>query len=380
MKAFTSTGGERGARRPGSWWLRASSGAALLLVVACRRDAPSPADTASRPVVLGPENVVVVQQGTIEVGPTLSGSLEAKERSVLVAEAAGSVEQVRVELGDRVRRGELLVRIEAHALANAVAAARTAREARRRSLALAERQAERTQRLVQAGALAEHDLELAQNAVASERAELARAQAALVSAEHQLAGATVRAPIDGVVSELNVRQGDVVTLGAALLTIIDPSSMRLRASVPSEALSALHVGASVDFEVRGLPGQSFAGVLERIGPAADPVTRQIPLLISLPNPTGRLVSGLFAEGRLVAERKSGLVLPSSAISAEGETASVRRVHEDLVEVVPVELGIRDPARERVEVTRGLSAGDRVLTGAARDLPPGTQVRLEGSPG
>jgi membrane fusion protein (multidrug efflux system) len=327
-------------------------------------------------VILGPENVVTVAQARIDLGPTLSGSLEARQRSVIVAEASGSVEAAPVELGQSVKKGQLLARIEARALDNAAQSARAGVEARQQALALAERQAERIERLVRAGALAEHELELARNDVAAQRAQLAQAQSGLVSAQRQLQGAVVTSPIDGVISQKSVHQGDVVTLGSPLFVIIDPSSMRLSASVPSESLAVLRVGAPVEFRVRGLGDQPFTGSIERVGPAADPVTRQIPLLISLPNSSGRLVAGLFAEGHVAAEQKNALVVPSAALSQAGAQTSVRRLKDGRVEVVPVSVGIEDPSRERVEITSGLSAGDQVLVGAARELEAGTPVRLE----
>jgi len=327
-------------------------------------------------VMLGPENVVVVEEGRIDTGPMLSGSLEAKERSVITAEAAGSVETVRVEIGDRVQRGQLMARIESRALEDAVRSASAALAAREQAYSLAERQLERIQRLVAGGALAPHELELAQNALSAEQAQRAQTRAALVSAREQRQGAVIQAPIDGVVSQRSVNQGDVATLGAPLFVVIDPSSMRLSASVPSEALGVLGVGAPVQFRVHGLGHQQFTGSIERIGPAADPVTRQIPLLISLPNPTGRLVAGLFAAGRVAAQQKTGLVLPTAALVGTGSGASVRRLQNERVEVVPVTLGIEDFANERVEITSGLAPGDRVLTGAAKELEEGTLVRLQ----
>jgi membrane fusion protein (multidrug efflux system) len=351
--------------------------AALSSSVACRRQAPAPAQKPEE-VIVGRENIIVVEQDRLNLGPTLSGSLEAKQRSVIVAEAAGSVEAAPVELGQSVKRGQLLARIEANALENAEQSARAALESRQEALNLAERQAERIERLVAAGALAEHELELAKNDVAAQRAQLAQAESGLASAQRQLQGAVVTAPIDGVISQKSVNRGDVVTLGAPLFTIIDPSSMRLSASVPSESLGSLRVGAPVEFRVRGLGDQPFTGSIERIGPAADPVTRQIPILVSLPNPSGRLVAGLFAEGRVATEQKTALLVPSAALSQTASGVSVRRLNEDTVQVVPVTVGIEDPTHERVEITSGLAPGDRVLTGAARELEDGTRVRLEAS--
>jgi membrane fusion protein, multidrug efflux system len=91
-----------------------------------------------------------------------------------------------------------------------------------------------------------------------------------------------------------------------------------------------------------------------------------------------LVAGLFAEGRVAAEQKTALVVPSAALSQAGGGVSVRRLKDGHVQVVPVSVGIDDPTNERVEITSGLAAGDQVLTGAARDLQDGTPVRIEAS--
>ena len=90
--------------------------------------------------------------------------------------------------------------------------------------------------------------------------------------------------------------------------------MRLEASVPSDQLSAITIGATVNFQVRGYPGQTFAGRIERISPMADPVTRQVPIFVTIPNTQGRLVAGLFAEGRVVQEVKQALVVPLTAVN------------------------------------------------------------------
>jgi len=160
-----------------------------------------------------------------------------------------------------------------------------------------------------------------------------------------------------------------------MFSVIDPSSMRLLASVPSEQLGALALGSPVQFEVRGYPGQKFEGKIERIAPAADPTTRQITVLVSIPNPGNRLIAGLFAEGQVASERREALVVPLSAVDVSGTTPHVLRVRGDQVERVDVVTGLTDERTERVEIRSGLNAGDLVLTGPARTVAPGTKVQL-----
>ena len=138
-----------------------------------------------------------------------------------------------------------------------------------------------------------------------------------------------------------VNAGDIVTPGAELFTVVDPSSMRLEASVPSESLSELRVGAPVEFQVRGYE-QAFDGRLERIAPQTDAATRQLPIYVAIPNTGGRLVGGLFAEGRVVTQSATGLVVPVNAVNTTGPTPWVLRVVDGRAERVDVTLGLRDP--------------------------------------
>jgi RND family efflux transporter MFP subunit len=229
--------------------------------------------------------------------------------------------------------------------------------------------------LVKGGALAERDLETARNAVSAAQAQLAEARARLAAATTQIDYTFIRAPLTGVVSNRAVSTGDVVTPGTALFTVIDPSSMRLDASVPSEALGALRVGAPVKFQVRGYPDQIFDGHIQRISPVADPSTRLVPLFVSIPNSRGRLVAGLFAEGRVTTESRTALVVPSTAVDLSAARPWVLKVSNGRAERVDVELGVRDDRGERVEITSGVAEGDVLLMGAAQTVTPGTPVRV-----
>jgi membrane fusion protein (multidrug efflux system) len=150
--------------------------------------------------------------------------------------------------------------------------------------------------------------------------------------------------------------------------------MRLDASVPSESLSELRVGATVDFNVRGYD-QRFRGQIQRISPQADPTTRQVPIYVSIPNEGGRLVAGLFAEGRVVSQSAEGLVVPTNAVNTTDKMPWVLRVTDGKTERVTVALGLRDSRTERVQVISGLNEGDMLLRGAAQGITPGTPVQV-----
>ena len=351
--------------------------ALLALPIGACGTAESPAAANAGPAVvdIGRENVVTVGTAEISVGPLISGDLRAQREATVRAELGGSVLQVVPEEGQAVRQGQLLARIEARTQLDALQSSESLLHSAEEALAVAERELARTERLVQGGALAERELEAARNAAIAARAQRDDARTRVVSAGKVLGDATVRSPISGVVARRFVSRGDVVSPGTELYTIIDPSSMRLEASVPSEQLGAISVGATVNFQVRGYPNQTFAGVIERVSPMADPVTRQVPIFVSIPNTQGVLVAGLFAEGRVLQEVKQALVVPLSAVNERSGTPWVLRVRDGKTERVEVTLGLRDAQTERVEVAGGLTDGDILLVGASQGMTPGTPVRI-----
>jgi RND family efflux transporter MFP subunit len=352
---------------------------AAFATAACNRTAPGQqaATEEAAPIRVGPENVVHVRQEIIHSGPRLSGSLEPREQARIRAEVPGAVTHVGAELGQRVKKGQILARIEDIALQNAYASAQSALQSAKITLENANRQAGRAERLYATGALSQADLETAQSQKTAADAQVAQAQALLTQARKQLQAATVESPMDGVISEKEVSQGDIVAMGSPLVTVIDPSSMRLEAAIPSEELAALKVGTRVDFEVRGFPGQTFRGTIEHVAPAVDPETRQITTLVDIPNPGGKLLAGLFAEGRIGATRKETLVVPIAAIDTVEHPPSVLRITNGKVERVTVKLGLQDPQTERVEIQGPIREGDRLLSGAAKEIAPGTKVTFTG---
>src|SRR6185436_10956354 len=113
----------------------------------------------------------------------------------------------------------------------------------------------------------------------------------------------------------------------------------------------------------------------RISPVADRTTGQVRVLVSVPNSTGGLVGGLFADGRVAAASRTSLMAPYSAVDVRGVRPWVLRVKGGKTERREVELGLRDEATERVEITAGVVAGDTLLIGAAQGISPGTPVRV-----
>ncbi len=328
------------------------------------------------PVLLGPENIVTVQETTLATGPIISGSLSAVREAEVRAETSGPVRETRLEAGERVKAGAVLARLDDTALRDAFLSARAALRSADITLDDARRDLERDQRLHEAGAVSERDLERSNTRVANAEAAVADARARMASAQEQLGKTTVRAPFPGVVSVREVSAGDVVQAGDLLYTVIDPKTMQLDATVPADQLQSLKVGTPVEFTVSGYGTRRFQGRIDRINPAVDPATRQVRIYVTIPNRDERLVAGLFTEGRVESQRKRALAIPLTALDPRGTSSEVLRLDGARVRRVRVDLGIRDLAAEMIEVVGGLASGDTILLSSAQGLEEGTVVRIQ----
>lgn len=351
------------------------TGVAMSTLAACTREGDAKVADTELETTVGPENLAFVELDTIESGPLLSGALAAERQATVRAEIGGTVLETFVEEGERVSRGQVLARLDATNFQDAFLSARSALTTAETNASTAQRELERMQRLHEAGAIAERDLEQARNGASAAASQLADAKARFVAAEKALNDRRVRAPFSGVIAVRQVSAGDIVAPGGPMFDVIDPSSMRLEASVPATQLSALRIGAPVSFTVGGYPGREFVGRITRVSPVADPATRQVGIYVSIPNAGQTLVGGLFAEGRVATERRNALVVPAGALDITGVRPFVVRLKAGKVERVDVELGLRDDESERVEVKSGLAKGDTLLVGAARGISPGTPVKV-----
>ena len=352
-------------------------GVAAVTFAGCKRGAAGDANAEATPAptTVGTENVYVVALAELATGPSISGNLQAENEATVRAQIGGTVLQTTVDEGSRVANGALLGRIDDRTIRDQYLSARSGVTSAQAAADVAQRNLERNERLSAAGAIADRDLEAARTQNAAAQSQLADAKARLTLQEKQLADAQIRAPFSGIVSKKQVSAGDVVQPGGEMFTIVDPSSMRLEASVPANQLEAVKVGSPVLFSVSGYPNRSFNGKITRINPVADPTTGQVRVVVSIPNSGNNLVGGLFAEGRVASERRNALVAPTSAVDVTGVKPFVIRLKDGKVERVDVELGLRDEESERVEIKNGLVKGDTLLTGAARGISPGTPVRV-----
>lgn len=346
-------------------------------LAACGGEKAAAEDAATAPVTMtvGPENIALVSRDMVSSGPGISGTLSAEREATVRAEIGGPVLATLVDQGTRVARGAVLARLDDRTVRDQFLSARGGVSVAQSSLNMAQRELDRFTKLKEAGAISDREFESVKWNADAAQSQLADATARLTLAQKQIDDAQVRAPFAGIISARQVNAGDVVSPGGALFTLIDPSSMRLEGSVPAAQLSDIRVGAPVSFRVSGYPDRLFQGRIARINPEADATTGQVRVVVSIPNAKGGLVGGLFAEGRVAAEKREGLTAPATAVDVRGLRPAVLRLKGGKVERLEVEIGLKDEDTERVEIVQGVALGDTLLVGAAQGISAGTQVKI-----
>lgn len=355
---------------------------AALLVAAC--GGKEEAKVSAPPVVnVDTAAVVTVSTARVTDGPRLSGTLQPQQSATITAEVGGTVTAVNTSEGSSVGAGSVLAVISDETASESVQNARTAVQSAQTAVAVARRDQDRSSSLASAGAVPRRDVDVARAQVANAQSQLAQAQQQLTQAQKRASDQRVTTSMTGIVSEKLVSAGDVVSPGAPLFTIVDLGTLQLEASVTSEAVSMLRPGSSVDVEVRGYASERFRGTITRVAPTVDAGTGQVRVYVSIANEGRRLVGGLFAEGTVTTVARNGLVIPIGALDETGDTPAVLRLRPSsgshVAERVVVDLGVRNESAGMVEVISGLQAGDRILTGPARTITPGTRVNVETGP-
>ena len=288
------------------------------------------------------------------------GSLRPDEAVVISPEIAGRIANLPFEEGDKVEAGDVLVELDSAIL-------RAELDKAQSDFTLAEANRERAMTLADRGT---GTLRARDEAVAAHRA----AQANVALARAWLEKATITAPLSGVVGMRAVSAGAYVSPGDRIVQLVGIDPVKVDFRVPELALSNLRTGQPIRVTVDALPGQAFDGEVYVIDPIVDANGRAVKLSARIPNPDGRLSPGLFARVEIVVERRENAVLiPESAVFAEGETHYVYRVVEERAMRTKVELGQRQPGL--VEVLSGLDHDARVVTAGHQQIRDGSRVAV-----
>jgi RND family efflux transporter MFP subunit len=328
--------------------------------------------------VLAASDVATVGRSLLEDGPAITGDLQPAERVQIRSRLEGDLVGLFVQEGDRVARRQLLARFEASEQESDVRSAEADRVAAQSEVSTAQWNAEQSDELFKAGAIAEQDVKAAQQALVAARARLAAAAARVRATSSSLTDTRVLAPIEGVVESREVENGERVARGSVLLTVVRNDLLELQAAVPARRASEVQTGQVVHFSA---DGRAFDGRVARMSPTIDRASRSIAVYVQVPNPGGSLKGGTFATGRIVGRSiPDALVVPTTALrqTQDGSASFVYRIAGGRLHQSDVRLGVVDDARGLAEVLAGLEEGDQVVVGNVGTLGDGMQVQVAGT--
>lgn len=344
------------------------------------------ADVKRAPLV---EQIVVVGnligEATVEVVPRVNGRLQ----------------NVLVKLGDPVRRGQIIARVEDREIQEQVRQAEASHQVAQASirqrdadLKLAKTNLERSRSLYERQLLpqqtyddteARYQAALAQVDLA--RAQFEQAKARLDELKITLSNTIILSPVDGFVGKRFLDRGAFASTNAPVVSVVDISRVRMVANLVERDVRRVPAGTPALVEVDAYPGEKFKGRVSRVAPVFDPATRTAEMEIEVPNPGFRLKPGMYARVQLTVEtRDNALTVPRAAlvtldgkngvfvaVKPEGPKPAARggQPGELTAKFLPVETGIRDG--ENIEISSGLDDGARVVTTGAGALKDGDRI-------
>lgn len=366
-----------------------------------------------------PVTLARAEKGKLNDTVVVSGKLEACQKSDVVPKVSGKVGVVHVDVGSRVRAGQVLVTLENEDLAARVAQAEAGVNQAAASLgqaeaglksaqaalanaqsnyAVAEANYNRAKELLVAGAVSQavfetqYELPYKQAKETAEgsapaqvelaQAQIKQAQAAMANARAQLAVARqayddsfIRAPFGGVVTARNVEPGEMASSAVAAISMVNLDKVEVKATVGEDLINKLKVGQEVPVKVSAVSATPFTGVVAKISPAADKTTKAFPVEVQMDNPNHLLKPGMFAEMAFSRGQQESLLVPRDAVVKDGEKNYIWVVKDGRARRCQVQVG--DSDGKQIIIVSGLVAGEEVVVAGQESLREGGKVTVAG---
>ena len=342
---------------------------ALILVLrGASNHAPAPVGSAAAQAV----TAQTLESAQVERGVTANGTVHAWQEIVVGPEVGGYlVAAVNVEVGDRVRKGQELVRLAEDLLAAEVASKRANLEQAQASLENAASAYRRAHTLSGSGVVSQSDLDKLRSEELAARARVEVSKAELQTADLRLRHTHVTAPDDGVISARTVNVGQVAQMGTEMLRLLRKGRVEWRAEIPESRMREIRVGQ--DVKLTTADGAQLDGKVRAIAPTVESSTRAGLVYVDIPA-TGGARPGMFARGEILLGRSAASMAPlSSIVTQDGYTYVFVVSDQQLVVRRHVETGaVRD---KQIEIVSGVQPGERIVDKGAGFLKDGDRVRV-----
>jgi RND family efflux transporter MFP subunit len=330
----------------------------------------------------------------------LPANIEPLYQSTLYAKAGGYVKWIKVDIGDRVKEGEVLAELDVPEMVKEydqvkarLRAAQSSYEKAKADYALQEVTYKRIKNIweTEPGAVANQDVdvarakfELAKANINSEKANIDNAEADMKRIEALLEYGKIIAPFDGIVTKRFVDPGALIRDATSnnstspVLTIMHTDTVRLFIDVPEPDVPFVKNGNGATLIVDALPGRRFPGTVTRFANALNPETRTMRTEIDIPNPDHILRPGMYGNLTLNLDvHKNAIIIPDTALVVEKDKKFVYKVKNGKVEKVEIKTGIDDGIQ--LEVTEGLTGDEDIIVNGKNTVSDGETVKVSRVP-
>jgi RND family efflux transporter MFP subunit len=326
--------------------------------------------------------VTVTRVGRADIQSTLSvsGTVSAlPNQDVRVSSLVpGRVARMMVAEGDRVREGQVLVKIDDRPFRDQVQQAQATVDQAKANLENSRLNLQRNERLLERGIAARKDVEDARTQASVNKAALSQAEAALSLARLNLSRTEVRSPLTGIMVKRLLSVGEQVdgTAAQPLFEVASTSEVELFGNVPALYLDKIRVGQALEISTEAFPGKPFQSHVVAISPAVDPATNVGLVRIRMANGAGLLRLGMFLSAQVPLEtHRNALVAPLAAVYRDQDgNPEIYRVQGEKAEAVPVKLGLE--TKDRVELLSGAQEGETIILGGGYGLPAQAKIKVK----
>jgi RND family efflux transporter MFP subunit len=308
-----------------------------------------------------PVRVALVQRLPLDNTLKLTGNFEARKELNIIAETQGSITSLHIEEGQQVRKGQIVAKIDDTSIQSQLATARAALEK-------AKKDVERFERLVKAGAVSQLQYE-------DVKLNMENARTNVTAIEQQLKYTTVRAPMTGIVKEVNVEAGSFATPGAPIASVVDVSRLKMVVKVPETEIIKIEKGQKVDIRTEVYPDHTFTGRVSLISVQAD-AGRKYDVEIEMSNDKAfPLKAGMYGTVELepMVAPEMALFVPRKSIEGSVKNPQVYLIEGEEVALQSVRVG--QIVEDQVEILDGLTEGDLVVTTGQINLEDGKRVSI-----
>ena len=331
-----------------------------------------------------PVVVMIVQRGTLSQSLSYNGDIKAESEVKVFSRIPDRIVELCVDVGSRVRAGDLLARIEASTLEQAVHQAEAGLAASRVQEANLRVDYERAQRLLKENALSQQQFDAIKTQAEAMHAQVEQAQAALEAAKSMYGDARVTAPISGIIATRTLEEGDMAGPSVPLVTIVQMARVKMTFDATDTDLRWLSLGQTATIRVRSYPDQAFAGRVTKISPVLDPATRMAAVEVIIDNRKHLLKPGMFASVEVLTGAIDSVITVPRHAAIEHTVTVNRDGSEEVVKDFSVFVITNGAAEQRtlniqyadhraLAVSSGLAVGEQVVTLGQKSLRNGTRV-------